>query len=64
MPGALIADMKQLILLVTPQGSEEEAVTRLSRVGFDDTLGYLKDGFEAIQDAGIPVTDYVCPLTL
>lgn len=45
--GALIADVKQPILLITPKGSEEEAVTRLSRVGFDNTLGYLEGGFEA-----------------
>ena len=45
--GALIADVKQPILLVTPKGKEEEAVTRLSRVGFDNTLGVLKGGFDA-----------------
>jgi len=45
--GSLIADVKQPILLVTPKGREEEAVTRLSRVGFDNTLGYLKGGFDA-----------------
>jgi len=45
--GALIGDVKQPILLVTPEGHEEEAVTRLARVGFDNTLGYLKGGFES-----------------
>ena len=45
--GTLITDVKQPILLVTPKGSEEEAVTRLSRVGFDNTLGYLEGGFDA-----------------
>lgn len=45
--GALIADVKQPILLVTPKGREKEAVTRLSRVGFDNTLGYLDGSFEA-----------------
>ena len=49
--GALIADVKQPILLVTPEGREEEAVTRLSRVGFDNTLGYLNGGFEAWKNA-------------
>ncbi len=44
--GALIADVKQPILIVADQGKEEEAVIRLSRVGFDYTLGYLKGGFE------------------
>ena len=49
--GTLIADVKQPILLITPQSREEEAITRLSRVGFDNTLGYLKGGFEAWQAA-------------
>ena len=53
--GALIADVQQPILLVTPEGREEEAVTRLSRVGFDNTLGILKGGFEAWKDAGMEV---------
>ncbi|MGB5436424.1 MAG: MBL fold metallo-hydrolase [Maribacter sp.] len=50
--GALIADVKQPILLVAPVGKENEAVIRLSRVGFDGTLGFLKGGFEAWKDAG------------
>ena len=53
--GALIADVEQPILLVTPEGNEEEAVTRLSRVGFDNTLGILKGGFEAWKEAGMEV---------
>ncbi|MEE3147255.1 MAG: MBL fold metallo-hydrolase [Bacteroidota bacterium] len=50
--GALIADTAQPILLVAPEGREEETVTRLSRVGFDQTLGYLKGGFEAWKASG------------
>ncbi|KPM32195.1 Beta-lactamase domain protein [Croceitalea dokdonensis DOKDO 023] len=50
--GALIADVKQPILLVADKGKEEEAITRLSRVGFDGTLGYLEGGIEAWKDAG------------
>ncbi|MBC6998115.1 rhodanese-like domain-containing protein [Cytophaga sp. FL35] len=50
--GALIADTQQPILLVCPEGKEEEAVTRLSRVGFDGTIGYLKGGFEAWKNSG------------
>ncbi len=50
--GALIMDVKQPILLVAPKGREEEAITRLSRVGFDQTLGYLKGGVEAWKAAG------------
>ncbi|MDH7445138.1 MBL fold metallo-hydrolase [Aquimarina sp. 2201CG14-23] len=48
--GALIGDVKQPILLVTPEGREEETVTRLSRVGFDNTLGYLEGGFKSWQN--------------
>jgi len=50
--GALIADVKQSILLVAPKGREQEAVTRLARVGFDQTLGVLKGGFEAWKKLG------------
>jgi len=50
--GALIGDVKQKILLITPQGREEEAITRLSRVGFDHTIGYLKGSFDAWKKAG------------
>ncbi|GGZ77693.1 MBL fold metallo-hydrolase [Algibacter mikhailovii] len=50
--GALITDLKQPILLVTPEGKEQETVTRLSRVGYDNTLGYLEGGIEAWQNAG------------
>ncbi|WP_028980671.1 MBL fold metallo-hydrolase [Sporocytophaga myxococcoides] len=45
--GSLIADVKQPIILVTEPGKEEDAVTRLSRVGFDNILGHLKGGFES-----------------
>jgi hydroxyacylglutathione hydrolase len=51
--GSLIADVKQPLLLVTEPGREEEAVTRLSRVGFDNTLGHLKGGFEAWKKAAM-----------
>ena len=51
--GALIADVKQPLLLVTDAGKEEETVTRLSRVGFDHILGHLKGGFDAWKNAGL-----------
>ena len=50
--GALIADVKQPIVLVTDFSTEEESVTRLSRVGFDNILGHLKGGFDAWKNAG------------
>jgi glyoxylase-like metal-dependent hydrolase (beta-lactamase superfamily II)/rhodanese-related sulfurtransferase len=50
--GALIVDVNQPIVLVTEPGREQEAVTRLSRVGFDNVLGYVEGGFQAWKDAG------------
>ena len=50
--GAMIVDVKQPLLLVTDEGCEEEVITRLSRVGFDNVLGYLKGGVSAWQSAG------------
>jgi len=45
--GALIEDINQKIVLVVPEGKEEEAVTRLARVGYDNTVGYLEGGVSA-----------------
>ena len=50
--GTMIVDVKQPLLLVTDEGSEEEVITRLSRVGFDNVVGYLKGGLSAWQSAG------------
>lgn len=65
--GALIADVEQPLLLITPKGRLEEVLTRLSRVGFDNTIGYLEGGIEAWDASGreldtmasISVDDYV-----
>ncbi len=53
--GTLIPDLSKPILLITPKGKEEEAVTRLARVGHDNIIGYLEGGFEAWKAAGEPV---------
>jgi glyoxylase-like metal-dependent hydrolase (beta-lactamase superfamily II)/rhodanese-related sulfurtransferase len=45
--GEMIPDIKQEILIVTEVGREEEAIIRLSRVGYDNTIGYLAGGIEA-----------------
>ncbi|WP_265130156.1 MBL fold metallo-hydrolase [Chryseobacterium oranimense] len=50
--GALITDVQQPILLITDENEEEEAVTRLSRVGFDHVIGFLKGGFNAWKNNG------------
>lgn len=50
--GAMIVDVHQPILLVSDPGTEEEVITRLSRVGFDHVLGYLEGGFESWKNSG------------
>ncbi|MEN9303945.1 MAG: hypothetical protein RL264_2374 [Bacteroidota bacterium] len=50
--GELITDIKLEILLVTEPGREEEAIIRLSRVGYDYTIGYLDGGYEAWVKSG------------
>jgi hydroxyacylglutathione hydrolase len=64
--GALIADIKQPILLIAEKDRLEETITRLSRVGFDNVIGYLDGGIEAWKSAGkeidtiisIPATEF------
>lgn len=50
--GEMIPDVRQEILLITYPGKEEEAITRLSRVGYDHVIGYLKNGFNSWKDSG------------
>jgi glyoxylase-like metal-dependent hydrolase (beta-lactamase superfamily II)/rhodanese-related sulfurtransferase len=57
--GALIRDVNQPLLLVTPEGKEGETITRLARVGFDATLGYLKGGINAWKAAGFETDSIV-----
>jgi len=45
--GTLVTDLNTPILFISEPGREEEVVTRLSRVGYDNTLGYLEGGMEA-----------------
>lgn len=50
--GALVKDIEQPILLIIPEGKLAEVITRLSRVGFDNIIGYLKGGLDAWKEAG------------
>ncbi len=61
--GTLIQDLKQPLVLVAEPGREEEAITRLARVGYDHTLGYLEGGMDAWVKAGkeIDTVDRVSP---
>ena len=49
--GAILKDILKPIMLVTPNGRLEEAIIRLSRVGFDNVIGYLEGGFESWQNS-------------
>ena len=68
--GVLISDLNQPIILVTPEGREEETIMRLSRVGYDNCLGYIENGVEAWKQqgeatasiSGIDAPDLVCRL--
>lgn len=50
--GSLVSDINQKIALIVEPGKEEEAVRRLTRVGYDNAIGYLEGGFEAWKEAG------------
>ena len=50
--GEMVTDVKQPILLVTEPGREKECAIRLSRVGYDNTLGYLAGGMKTWIEAG------------
>jgi hydroxyacylglutathione hydrolase len=55
--GALITNLKQEILLVCEPGKEQETIMRLSRVGYDNTIGYLEGGMPGWIAAGEPVDE-------
>ena len=50
--GTLVTDIRQPLVLITETGKEEETIMRLSRVGYDNVLGYLYGSFEAWKQAG------------
>ncbi len=56
--GTVIEEISTPLLLVIPKGREKETIKRLARVGFDNTLGYLNDGFESWKNAG-KKTNYI-----
>ncbi len=55
--GAVVEDINQKIIFIAEEGKEEEVAMRLSRVGYDHSLGYLKGGIEAWEKAGKEVID-------
>jgi hydroxyacylglutathione hydrolase len=60
--GTLIPDIKQPLLLVADEDKIEEIITRLARVGYDHTIGYLQGGFESWEKAG-KETDHITSVT-
>ncbi len=64
--GTLIPDVKQPLLLICEKGREEEVVTRLARVGYDNPLGYLEGGFETWKNANkeIDIIETISPEVL
>jgi len=50
--GTLVPDVKQKLLIISEEGREEEVITRLARVGYDKSLGYLKGGIKSWIEAG------------
>ncbi|MCH2023873.1 MAG: MBL fold metallo-hydrolase [Saprospiraceae bacterium] len=53
--GAVIPDINQPILFIVQKGREEEVVTRLARVGYDNTIGYLEGGIDSWIESGKPI---------
>lgn len=53
--GILIEDLEAPVLMVADEGREEEVITRMARVGYDNPVGFLKGGIEAWKAAGEPV---------
>lgn len=64
--GEMIPGVKQELLLVCEPGREEEVVTRLSRVGYDHTIGFLEGGFHTWKDSGKELDTFsrISPLEL
>ncbi|MBC7411463.1 MAG: MBL fold metallo-hydrolase [Bacteroidia bacterium] len=49
--GALIHDTTQPIVLITTHDKLNESIIRLARVGFDNVLGHLENGFDTWKNA-------------
>ena len=52
--GEILEDVSKKLILIAPKGREREAIIRLSRVGFDNVIGYLEGGINSwIKNGGI-----------
>jgi hydroxyacylglutathione hydrolase len=52
--GTLLPNNKAIILVTEP-GKEQESITRLARVGYDNVIGYLEGGYPAWQASNYPI---------
>ncbi|MFN5628527.1 MAG: MBL fold metallo-hydrolase [Bacteroidota bacterium] len=51
MVGDLVLDLKQPLLIVAESGKEDESIIRLSRIGFDNVVGFLEGGINTWKNA-------------
>lgn len=52
--GEILEDVSKKLILIAPKGREKEAIIRLSRVGFDNVIGYLEGGINSwIKNGGV-----------
>jgi len=56
--GSILKDVNTQILIVCEKNKEKEVITRLSRVGFDNVLGYLEGGFDSWKKSNEKI-DYI-----
>ncbi|MGR3176786.1 MAG: MBL fold metallo-hydrolase [Candidatus Anammoxibacter sp.] len=53
--GTLVQDINTRIIIVVEDGRAKEAVMRLARIGYDNTVGYLADGINGWRNCGKPL---------
>ena len=58
--GTLIEDINQKIIIVSPKGKEEEAISRLARVGFDNVVGFLDGGYDKWSSSSGKIKEIKC----
>jgi glyoxylase-like metal-dependent hydrolase (beta-lactamase superfamily II)/rhodanese-related sulfurtransferase len=57
-----LVNINQKLVVIAEKGKEEESITRLARVGFENVVGYLEGGVEAWKNANESL-DVIASLT-
>ncbi|NQY08314.1 MAG: MBL fold metallo-hydrolase [Flavobacteriales bacterium] len=57
--GALINDITRPLVIVADEGREKEVVTRLARVGYDNSVGFLNGGINSWTNDGRSVDEII-----